>query len=95
MNKLTVPPSCEEVWAHLASYKVARNADTGWHDLADGFSSILYFAPKIVEVTLPGKGHFRRLYATGDQELVRTLCGSMKARKQYCMLHKPDGKPVK
>lgn len=94
-NKLTVPPDGREVWAHLASYKVARNADTGWHEIAEGFSSVLYFTPKIVEVDIPGKGHFRRLYATGDQELVRTLCGSMKARRQYCMLQTPEGKAAK
>jgi hypothetical protein len=73
--------------AHLASYRSKATAERGWRILADAYSSVLYFHPVIREVDLPGKGHFFRLYADGDQQLLVSLCDSMRQRALYCVLH--------
>ena len=58
------------------------------------YSSILYFHPAIREVNLPGKnmGHFFRLFASGDQDVMASLCKSMHEKKLYCV-NMPAGTP--
>ncbi|HLN25225.1 MAG TPA: hypothetical protein VK558_14730 [Patescibacteria group bacterium] len=73
----------ETVEAHLASYKSKAAAERGWTVLTDSYSSVLYFHPTIREVDLPGKGHYFRLYAEGDQDMMATLCRSMAAHKPH------------
>lgn len=73
--------------AHLASYKSRDNAERGWRILTDQYSSVLYFKPAMRIVDLDGKGRFFRLYAEGDQELMRMLCASLVQRRLYCVLH--------
>lgn len=72
---------------HIASYKSKATADLGWRVLTDHYSGLLYAAPEIREVDLPGKGHFYRLFASGDPALMQTLCASLKAHKLYCDPH--------
>lgn len=72
--------------AHLASYRHKADAERGWKVLSEAYSSVLYFHPVIREVDLPGKGHFFRLFADGDQVMVESLCRSMHERKLYCVL---------
>jgi hypothetical protein len=80
--------------AHLASYRRMADAERGWKVLTDAYSSVLYFHPAIREVDLPGKnmGHFFRLFAAGDQEMMTSLCKSMHEKKLYCVIM-PAGKP--
>ena len=80
--------------AHLASYRRKADADRGWKVLTAAYSSVLYFHPAIREVDLPGKnmGHFYRLFAAGDQEVMASLCKSMHEKKLYCVIM-PAGTP--
>lgn len=80
--------------AHLASYRRKADAERGWKVLTAAYSSILYFHPAIREVDLPGKnmGHFYRLFAAGDQEVMASLCKSMHEKKLYCVTM-PAGTP--
>lgn len=71
--------------AHLASYRRKSDAERGWKVLTAAYSSILYFTPEIREVDLPGKGHFFRLMASGDQDVMASLCKSMHEKKLYCV----------
>ncbi len=75
------------IMAHLASYKSRVNAEKGWRVLADQYSSVLYFQPQLRIVDIDGKGQFFRLYAEGDEELMRLLCDSLAQLKRYCVLH--------
>ncbi len=77
--------------AHLASYKGHLDAEKAWRILAEQYSSVLYFSPRITEVDIPGKGKFQRLSTEGDEEMTRSLCKSLRERKLYCALLKPDG----
>jgi len=72
--------------AHLASYRHQADADRGWKVLTAQYSSILYFKPGTEEIDLPGKGHFIRLFAEGDQNVMETLCKSMHEHKLYCVM---------
>ncbi|HVI51688.1 MAG TPA: hypothetical protein VM661_10795 [Candidatus Sulfotelmatobacter sp.] len=74
--------------AHLASYRHKADAERGWKVLSDSYSSVLYFHAAIREVDLPGKGkgHYFRLFADGDQDMMESLCKSMHERKLYCVL---------
>jgi|GEM_PF-2238068 len=74
--------------AHLASYRHRADAERGWKVLTEAYSSVLYFHAAIREVDLPGKGkgHYFRLFADGDQEMMGSLCKSMHERKLYCVL---------
>lgn len=84
------------VMAHLASYKTMTGAEKGWKVLAEGYSSVLYFKPDLKLIDLTAKGQWVRLYAQGDEKLMRLLCASLKAKKQYCELHDSSTmKPVK
>jgi len=80
--------------AHLASYRRKSDAERGWKVLTAEYSSILYFHPAIREVDLPGKnmGHFFRLFASGDQDVMASLCKSMHEKKLYCV-NMPAGTP--
>jgi hypothetical protein len=80
--------------AHLASYRRKSDAERGWKVLTAEYSSILYFHPTIREVDLPGKnmGHFFRLFASGDQDVMASLCKSMHEKKLYCV-NMPAGTP--
>lgn len=80
-------PAASPAAVHIASYKSKATADLGWRVLADHYSGLLYAAPEIREVDLPGKGHFYRLFASGDPDLIKTLCASLKAHKLYCDPH--------
>lgn len=86
-----VPAAAEQapaaIMAHLASYKSRDSAERGWRVLADHYSSVLYFSPQFRIVDLDGKGKFFRLYAEGDEELMRMLCQSLQQRRMYCVLH--------
>ena len=73
--------------AHLASYRSEAAAQRGWQVLAAQYSGLLQLEQAIVEVDLPGKGHFYRLYAVGDQDMVTRLCRSLKKRKLACDLN--------
>lgn len=75
--------------AHLASYRHKADAERGWKVLSESYSSVLYFRAAIREVDLPGKGmgHFFRLYADGEPDMLQSLCRSMQARKLYCVIH--------
>lgn len=76
-----------DVMAHLASYRSRAAAERGWHILTDQYSSILYTRAELRIVQLGAKGEWWRVYADGDQTIVRMLCDSMKQRKLYCTLH--------
>lgn len=86
---LIVPAAAEagEVMAHLASYRSQAAAEQGWRVLTDRYSSVLYTKADVRIVQLGAKGQWWRLYADGDQNIVRMLCDSMKQRKLYCQLH--------
>ncbi len=88
---LFVPPAIaqadEQVMAHLASFRSQAAAERSWHVLADQYSSILYTRAELRIVQLGAKGQWWRVYADGDQTIVRMLCDSMKRRKRYCVLH--------
>ncbi len=73
--------------AHLASYRGLEAAERGWRVMTELYSSVLYFQPELRIVDLDGKGQWFRLYAEGDQALMRLLCDSLTARKLYCVLH--------
>lgn len=77
----------EQVMAHLASFRSQAAAERSWHVLADQYSSVLYTRAELRIVQLGVKGQWWRVYADGDQTIVRLLCDSMKRRKQYCVLH--------
>lgn len=79
-----------EVMAHLASYRSKAGAEKGWRVMAETYSSVLYFEPEVLRIEIVEKGEFFRLYAAGDQELVRMLCGSLNERSLYCALHRRD-----
>lgn len=81
-----------EVVAHLASYRSQAAAENGWRVLADKYSSVLYTKADVRIVQLGPKGQWWRLYAVGDQHIVRMLCDSMRQRKLYCQLH--DGESL-
>ncbi|MBF0375267.1 MAG: hypothetical protein HQL39_17860 [Alphaproteobacteria bacterium] len=84
------------VMAHLASYKTISGAEKGWKTLSEGYSSVLYFKPDIKAIDLTAKGQWVRLYAQGDEKMMRLLCASLKEKKQYCELHDSSTmKPVK
>jgi len=72
--------------AHLASYRSEADAQRGWQVLTGYYSGLLQLEQAIVEVDLPRKGHFYRLYAVGDQDMVARLCRSLKQRKLACDL---------
>lgn len=76
-----------EAYAHLASYRSRESAEKGWRAMTELYSSVLYFQPTFRIVDLAGKGRFFRLYAQGDQALMRLLCDSLRRRKLYCVLH--------
>lgn len=85
-------PSAPSHEAHLASYRHKADAERGWKVLTEAYSSILYFHPAIREVDLPGKGHYFRLFASGDQQVMASLCQSMHEKKLYCVMM-PAGTP--
>ena len=80
------PATAKTFRAHLASYRHKADADRGWKVLTAQYSSILYFHPGTEEIDLPGKGHFIRLFAEGDQEVMESLCKSMHEHKLYCVM---------
>ena len=94
---LPVPTQAEEqVMAHLASFRSQAAAERSWHVLADQYSSVLYTEARLQVVQLGAKGQWWRIYADGNQTIVRMLCDSMKRRKQYCVLHDRDSlQPVR
>jgi hypothetical protein len=80
----------ETVMAHLASFRSQPAAERAWHILADQYSGVLYTKAQLRVVQLGAKGQWWRVYADGDQTIVRLLCDSLKQRKQYCVLHGRD-----
>lgn len=84
---LPAAAQAEEVMAHLASFRSQAAAEKSWRWLAEQYSSVLYTKAELRIVQLGAKGEWWRVYADGDQDIVRMLCDSMKRRKQYCVLH--------
>ncbi len=77
---------------HLASYKNAKNADSGWANLKGRFSTLLStMSPTVKRVDLGTKGVFHRLYAgpLGSEDDAKKLCAAFKQRGVYCAPSKP------
>ncbi len=91
------PPTIGGVYLHLASYRDARLAASGWDELtADHGDALAGLSPLIRETDLGDKGVYQRLYAgpTPDRATAARLCARLKARDVYCAVTTLEGRPA-
>ncbi|MCB9947086.1 MAG: hypothetical protein H6842_04565 [Rhodospirillaceae bacterium] len=71
--------------AHLASYRQAGDAETGWQVLSARHTALRDMTPVLVSVDIPGRGRFLRLFAVpGSDAALRPLCAEMQGVGNYC-----------
>jgi len=72
----------------LASYRNRKYANRGWRDANRRFASLLAGTEqRIVQVDVPGKGLFYRLYAGGlSKAEAKHICQALQRRGQWCSL---------
>ena len=91
-KQMAAAPAGGAYLVHLASYKNAKNADSGWANLKGRYPNLLSgMSPTVKQADLGAKGIFHRLYAgpvaTADD--AKKLCAAFKQRGVYCMPSKP------
>jgi cell division septation protein DedD len=91
-KQMAAAPAGGAYLVHLASYKNAKNADSGWANLKGRYPNLLSgMSPTVKQADLGAKGVFHRLYAgpvaTADD--AKKLCAAFKQRGVYCMPSKP------
>jgi len=72
---------------HLASYRRAAEARTGWRLLQrENPNELGLLEPRLEKITIPNKGVFLRLIGGGfsSKEKAEALCVSLKSRGLYC-----------
>ena len=91
-KQVAAAPAAGSYLVHLASYKNAKNADSGWANLKGRFANLLSgMSPTVKRVDLGTKGVFHRLYAgpVANAEDAKKLCAAFKQRGVYCVPSKP------
>lgn len=85
----------DELFAHIASYRSAENAERGWGLLFASNGDLLgAMSHRVLEVDLgPDKGIFYRLLAgpLPDRAAADSLCRALKSRNLYCTPLKESG----
>ena len=79
---------------HLASYRRAADARTGWAKLQRDYPDELgLLEPRIRAISIPGKGDFLRLIGGGfsSREKAAALCASLKDKGFYCAVTSFEG----
>ena len=77
----------------LAAFRESAQALAAWQQLGRKFPEELQaLQPHLVKVDIPGKGTFHRLQAGpfASAEAAETTCQALKARKQDCLIVKPN-----
>ncbi len=88
------PPAAAGVYLHLASYRDARTAQSGWDELTADHGDVLAGLSSLIrETDLGDKGVYQRLYAgpTPDRATAVRLCARLKARDVYCAVTVLEG----
>ena len=70
---------------HLASYRNEGQAERGWQILSGRYAQLAPLQHGVTRASIPGKGTFYRLMATGlSDSAASSLCAELKRRGQFC-----------
>ncbi|MBX2830523.1 MAG: tetratricopeptide repeat protein [Rhodospirillales bacterium] len=70
---------------HLASYRNEGQAERGWQILKSRYSQLASLQHGVTRASIPGKGTYYRLMATGLSDgAASALCADLKRRGQFC-----------
>ncbi len=70
---------------HLASYRAIDQAQRGWSILSASHPELVSLTPLYVPVDIPGKGHFLRLYGSGENPAkLAEICHGLQSAGAYC-----------
>lgn len=70
---------------HLASYRSQAQAERGWQILAQRYTQLASLQHGVTQATIPGKGTYFRLMATGlSDSSASSICAELKRSGQFC-----------